>query len=112
MASKLIDLRHTSKGGKMLLFLSPSVNICYVVEIPGKEWEGLSVHHPYGGSKLRGNQEQRCKADSNMVSRAQIFTLLREKVEWFSMAPAVVVGGEVLELGRIPLEPNNVEGEK
>lgn len=81
MASKLIDLRHTSKGGKMLLSLFPSVNICYVVEIPGKKREGLSVLHPHGGSKLRGNQEQRCKANSNMVSLSTDFDLFeKEKV--------------------------------
>lgn len=43
----------------MLLSFHPSVHICYVVEIPEKKWEGLSVHHPHGGSKLLGTQEQR-----------------------------------------------------
>lgn len=67
-ASKLIDLRQTSKGAKMLLSLSPSVNICYVLEIPEKKWEGLSLHHWHGGSRLLRNQEQRMEGYSNMVS--------------------------------------------
>lgn len=61
MASKLIDLRQTSKGGEMLLSPSPSVNICYVVEIPEKKREGLSLHRWHGGSKLPRKQEQRMK---------------------------------------------------